>query len=128
MGKLELSLHSQIFGLFLLALGTSFLEIDALATLFLRFHHKRIARIKRLYNLDKTAPISLLLVLIGLVFVLYSAADWIGADFRLFTVSHGFVAGLGCILLGVQLFLKSLTISLFSLESRPQDDHALVRQ
>ncbi|HEU5314174.1 MAG TPA: glycosyltransferase family 2 protein [Candidatus Udaeobacter sp.] len=128
MGKLVLSLHSQIFGLFLLALGTSFLEIDALATLFLGFQHKRIARIKRLYNLDKTAPISLLLVLIGLVFVFYSAADWIGADFRLFTVSHGFVAGLGFILLGVQLFLKSLTIALFSLEARPQDDHALVRQ
>jgi glycosyltransferase involved in cell wall biosynthesis len=120
-GKLELSLHTQIFGLFLLALGTSFLEIDALATLFLRFHHKRIARIKKLYNLDKAAPLSLLLVLIGLVFVFSSAVDWIGAGFQLFTVSHGFVAGLGFILLGVQLFLKSLTIALFSLETRPRD-------
>jgi glycosyltransferase involved in cell wall biosynthesis len=119
-GKLELSLHTQIFGLFLLALGTSFLEIDALATLFLRFHHKRIARIKRLYQLDKTAPISLLLVLMGLAFVLYSAADWIDAGFRL-TLSHGFVTGLGFILIGVQLFLKSLTVALFSLETRPQD-------
>ena len=117
-GKLELSLHTQIFGLFLLALGTSFLEIDALATLFLKFHHKRIARIKRLYKLDKTAPISLLLVLIGLAFVSYSAEDWISADFRL-TLSHGFVVGLGFILIGVQLFLKSLTIALFSLETRP---------
>ena len=119
-GKLELSLHTQIFGLFLLALGTSFLEIDALAMLFLKFHHKRIARVKRVYNLDKTAPVSLLLVLIGLAFVLYSAADWIAAGFRL-TLSHGFVAGLGFILLGIQLFLKSLTIALFSLETRPQD-------
>jgi glycosyltransferase involved in cell wall biosynthesis len=119
-GKLELSLHTQIFGLFLLALGTSFLEIDALATLFLKFHHKRIARIKRLYQLDKTAPISLLLVLIGLAFVSYSAKDWISADFRL-TLSHGFVVGLGFILIGVQIFLKSLTIALFSLETRPQD-------
>jgi len=117
-GKLELSLHTQIFGLFLLALGTSFLEIDALATLFLKFHHKRIARIKRLYKLDKTAPISLLLVLIGLAFVSYSAEDWISADFRL-TLSHGVVVGLGFILIGVQLFLKSLTIALFSLETRP---------
>jgi glycosyltransferase involved in cell wall biosynthesis len=119
-GKLELSLHTQIFGLFLLALGTSFLEIDALATLFLRFHHKRIARIRRLYKLDRMAPVSLALVLIGLVFVVYSAVDWIGAGFRL-TLSHGFVAGLGFILIGVQLFLKSLTIALFSLETHPKD-------
>jgi glycosyltransferase involved in cell wall biosynthesis len=120
-GKLELSLHSQIFGLFLLALGTSFLEIDALAILFLRFDHKRIARIKRLYNLDKAAPLSLLLVLTGFVLASYSAVDWIRAGFHLSTVSHGFVAGLGFILLGIQLFLKSLTIALFSLETRPPD-------
>jgi len=120
-GKVQLSLYTQIFGLFLLTLGTSFLEIDALATLFLSFHHKRIARIKRLYNLDKTAPLSLLLVLIGLVLVFYFAADWISAGFRVFTLSHGFVAGLGFILIGIQLFLKSLTIALFSLETRPKD-------
>ena len=119
-GKVELSLHTQIFGLFLLALGTSFLEIDALATLFLKYHHKRIARIRRFYNLDRMAPISLFLVLFGLVLVVYSAVDWIEAGFRL-TLSHGFVAGLGFILLGIQLFLKSLTIALFSLETRPKD-------
>jgi glycosyltransferase involved in cell wall biosynthesis len=120
LGKLELSLHTQIFGLFLLALGTSFLEIDALATLFLKFHHKRIARLKRLYNLDRMAPISLLFVLIGLIFVVYSAVDWIDAGFRL-TLSHGFVVGLGFMLVGIQLFLKSLTIALFGLETRPID-------
>ena len=120
-GRVELSLHTQIFGLFLLALGTSFSEIDALATLFLRFHQKRISRLKKVYQLDKTAPLSLLLVLVGLVFVCYSASDWISAGFRLFAQAHGFVAGLGFILLGVQLFLKSLTIALFSLESRPRD-------
>lgn len=117
-GKVEFSLHTQIFGLFLFALGSSFLEIDALVTLYLRFHHKRIARLRHLYNLDLMTPISVVFALIGLGLVGYSTADWIKAGFQL-NLSYGFVAGLGFILIGVQLFLKSLTIALFSLETPP---------
>jgi glycosyltransferase involved in cell wall biosynthesis len=119
LGKLELSLHSQIFGLFLLALGTSFLEIDALATLFLKFDQKRIARIRRFYKFDRAAPISFALILIGAAFALYSTLGWVEAGLKIYGLSHGFVVGLGFILLGAQLFLKSLTIALFSLETRP---------
>src|SRR2546423_1563482 len=119
LGKLELSLHSQIFGLFLLALGTSFLEIDALATLFLKFDQKRIARIRRFYKFVKAAPISFVLILIGVAFALYSTLGWVEAGLKIYGLSHGFVVGLGFILLGAQLFLKSLTIALFSLATRP---------
>jgi hypothetical protein len=126
-GKVEFSLHTQIFGLFLLALGSSFLEIDALATLYLRFHQERIARIRRIYNLDRMAPVSVALALIGFGLVGYSATEWVEAGFRL-PLSHGFVAGLGFILIGVQLFLKSLTIALFSLDTRPSVHQGVVRQ
>jgi glycosyltransferase involved in cell wall biosynthesis len=117
-GGVELSLHAQMFGLFLLALGTSFLEIDALATVYLRYNPARIARLQRFYNYDRAAPISFFMVVLGLAISASSASEWVRGGFKAF-LSHAFVVGLGFMLMGAQLFLKSLTITLFSLESKP---------
>jgi glycosyltransferase involved in cell wall biosynthesis len=119
-GRIELSLYSQIFGLLLLALGTSFLGIDALTTLHLKFDKRRCDRLRRYYKYDKVTPIAALSVLAGCALVLNFVATWVTGNFKIFVLSHGVVTGFGLILVGFQLFLKTLTITLFSLESRPK--------
>jgi glycosyltransferase involved in cell wall biosynthesis len=120
LGHIELSLYSQVFGLFLLALGTSFLGIDALATLHLKFDKKRCDSLKRFYDYDRITPISALLVLVGTVLSLKFVIDWVKSNFLVLQLSHAFATGLGLILIGFQLFLRSLTVTLFGLESKPE--------
>ncbi len=113
-GAIELALYSQVVGLFLFALGTSFLGLDALTTIHLKFDTARCARLRRLYDYDVIAPLSAALVAAGSVISALFVWDWVRDGFKIVHLSHGFIAGLGLALLGFQLFLRTLTITLFN--------------
>jgi glycosyltransferase involved in cell wall biosynthesis len=113
-GAMGLALYAQVVGLFLFAIGTSFLGLDALTTLHLKFDKPRCDRLRRTYNYDLIAPLSAALVVAGTAISSSFALGWVRDGFKVGHLSHGFVAGLGLMLLGFQLFLKTLTITLFS--------------
>jgi hypothetical protein len=118
----ELSLYSQVLGLFALALGTSFVGLDALTTVYLRFDRARCARLRRLYDYDFFAPVSAASVVLGSVISARFVIDWVRDNFLVSHLSHGFVAGLGFVLLGTQLFLYTLIVTLFNFGTTPEDD------
>jgi glycosyltransferase involved in cell wall biosynthesis len=118
---IELHLYSQVLGLFMFALGTSFLGLDALTTLHLRFDKGRCRRLQRMYSFDVVTPIAAAGVLAGLIVSGNFVIDWIRDGYRIEHLSHGFVAGLGLILLGFQLFLRTLTVTLFAFGTSPED-------
>ena len=112
-GPIEFALYSQVLGLFLLVVGASFLGLDALTTLHLKFDKERCDRLRRMYDYDVITPLSAACVIAGAAVCTSFFADWVRNGYKVFTLSHGFVAGLGLALLGFQLFLKTLTITLF---------------
>jgi glycosyltransferase involved in cell wall biosynthesis len=120
-GSFGFSLYSQVLGLFLLALGTSFVGLDALTTLYLGFDKRRCRRLQRFYNYDVVVPLSAFAVIvgaaIGVSFVLY----WVQGGFRIAELSHGLVAGLGLALLGFQAFLYTLVVTLLRFGRSPDD-------
>jgi hypothetical protein len=118
-GPIQLALYSQILGLFLFAVGMSFLGLDALTTLHLKFDKRRCARLQRIYNYDVIAPLSAACVLAGAVVSSAFVVDWVRDGFKISHLSHGFIAGLGFAMLGFQLFLKTLTITLFRFGAEP---------
>jgi glycosyltransferase involved in cell wall biosynthesis len=113
-GGVQLALYSQVLGLFFFALGTSFLGLDALTTLYLRFDQRLCQRLQRLYDYDVMSPVSALCVVAGAAISLSFVRDWVRDGFKIFHLSHGFVAGLGLAMVGFQLFLRTLTVTLFS--------------
>jgi len=112
-GSVQLALYSQVVGLFLLAVGTSFLGLDALTTLHLKFDRARCNRLRRMYDYDVITPLSAALIVAGTVVCSSFVWTWMKDDFKVAHLSHGFAAGLGLMLLAFQLFLKTLTITLF---------------
>jgi hypothetical protein len=122
LGGVQLSLYSQVVGLFFLGLGTSFLGLDALTTMFLRFDRKRCKRLLRVYDYDVAAPLSALSVAVGAIVSGRFVLDWVQDGFKVHHLSHGFVTGLGLAMLGFQLFLRTLTVTLFAFGGRLDDD------
>jgi hypothetical protein len=110
---LEFALYSQVLGLVSMALGTSFLGLDALTTLYLGFDKARCERLERFYDYDIAVPLSALAVLVGLVTSGSFVLDWIHEGFKIVHLSPALATGLGFILLGSQLFLHTLTVTLF---------------
>jgi hypothetical protein len=113
-GPIKLALYTQILGLFFFAAGASFLGLDALTTLHLKFDQARCNRLRRMYNYDFIAPASAVCIAAGTAISASFVVEWVQDGFKITHLSHGFVAGLGLLLLGFQLFLKTLTITLFS--------------
>ena len=120
-GSVQLALYSQVVGLFFLAIGTSFLGLDALTTLHLKFDRARCNRLRRTYDYDVIAPLSVVLIVAGTAVCSSFAWKWMQDGFKVAHLSHGFAAGLGLMLLAFQLFLKTLTITLFGFGT-PLDD------
>jgi len=120
-GGIELALYSQVLGLFLLALGTGFMGLDALTTLYLGFDKERCRRLQRFYDYDRAVPLSGLAVVAGTVLAGSFVLDWVHDRYQIFHLSAGFVTGLGFVLLGVQLFLQTLTVTLFRFGTSPDD-------
>ena len=121
LGAFAFSIYTQILGLFLLALGTSFIGLDALTTLYLRFDKARCRRLQRFYDYDVAVPLSALAVLAGTALSAKFVLDWIHGGFKIVHLSHGLVAGLGFALLGSQLFLYTLVVTLFRFGRSPDD-------
>ena len=120
-GNFAFSIYTQILGLFLLALGTSFIGLDALTTLYLRFDKARCRRLQRFYDYDLAVPLSALAILVGTALSTKFVLDWIHGGFKIVHLSHGLVAGLGFALLGSQLFLYTLVVTLFRFGRSPDD-------
>jgi hypothetical protein len=120
-GKLEFALYSQVLGLFLLAIGTSFVGLDALTTLYLGFDKARVARLQRFYNYDLIVPLCALAVIVGAAISMSFVLDWIHDAYKIVHLSHGFVTGLGFVLLGSQFFLHTLAVTLFRFGKSPDD-------
>ncbi len=120
-GGVQLALYSQVLGLFSFALGSSFLGLDALTTLYLKFDRRLCLRLQRVYDYDVVSPLSALCVAAGGAICFSFVKDWIKDGFKIFHLSHGFIAGLGLAMIGFQLFLRTLTVTLFSFGSSPDD-------
>jgi hypothetical protein len=118
-GPIHFALYSQTVGLFLFALGASFLGLDALTTLHLKFDRARCERLRRFYDYDVMAPLSAVLVLAGAAISLPFVLEFVRDGFKLVEFSHGFIAGLGLALAGFLLFLKTLTVTLFNFGADP---------
>jgi glycosyltransferase involved in cell wall biosynthesis len=121
LGPIKLALYSQVLGLFMLALGTSFVGLDALTTLYLKFDKQRCRRLWRFYDYDVIAPLSALAIVAGGGISLSFVVDWVRSGFKIGHLSHGFVTGLGFMLLGAQLFLYTLIVTLFNFGKSPDD-------
>jgi hypothetical protein len=121
LGPVTLALYTQVLGLFLLGLGSSFTSLDALTTTYLKFDKPRIRRLRRFYDYDVVAPVSAVCILAGAVVSGRFVINWIDDGFKIHHLSHGFIVGLGLAMLGFQAFLKSLTITLFMF-GRPSDE------
>jgi glycosyltransferase involved in cell wall biosynthesis len=121
LGGVEFALYSQVLGLFLLALGTGFMGLDALTTLYLGFDKARCRRLQRFYDYDLIVPLSALAVLVGTALCGSFVLEWIHDGFKIFRLSHGFATGLGFVLLGSQLFLHTLTVTLFRFGKSPDE-------
>lgn len=117
LGSIELSLHSQIFGLFIMALGLGFQQLDAVTCLYLAFEKERCQRLRAIYVYDRVVPVAAIVVVSGLLMGTPFVFDWIRNGMKLFSLSYVFVASLGVTLIGFHLFIKSLTINVLSLKS-----------
>jgi glycosyltransferase involved in cell wall biosynthesis len=120
-GNFGFAIYSQVLGLFLLALGTSFIGLDALTTLHLGFDKPRCRRLQRFYNYDIVVPLCALAVTAGAALATSFVLEWIDEGFRIVHLSHGLVAGLGFALLGFQLFLYTLVVTLFRFGHSPDE-------
>jgi glycosyltransferase involved in cell wall biosynthesis len=120
-GGVELALYSQVLGLFLLALGLGCVSLDALTTLYLGFDRARCQRLQRFYDYDRAVPLSALSILVGAILAGSFVLDWVHDGFHIFHLSHGFATGLGFVLLGFQLFLLTLTVTLFRFGKSPDE-------
>jgi hypothetical protein len=106
----------------LLPLGLSFLQLDALATLYLGFDKKRSERLMRQYRYDRFVPYTFGMIALGTGISFFSVYKWIEFGFQIVGIPSTFIAGLALALIGFQLFLKSLTITLFSMKHVPPSE------
>jgi glycosyltransferase involved in cell wall biosynthesis len=121
-GTFKFSTYTQALGLFLLPLGLSFLQLDALATLYLGFDKKRSERLMRQYRYDRFVPYTFGMIALGTGISFFSVYKWIEFGFQIVGIPSTFIAGLALALIGFQLFLKSLTITLFSMKHVPPSE------
>jgi ABC-type uncharacterized transport system permease subunit len=77
--------------------------------------------LQRVYDYDVVSPLSALCVIAGAAISLSFVKDWVKDGFKVFHLSHGFIAGLGLAMIGFQLFLRTLTVTLFSFGSSPEE-------
>jgi glycosyltransferase involved in cell wall biosynthesis len=76
-GTFKFSTYTQALGLFLLPLGLSFLQLDALATLYLGFDKKRSERLMRQYRYDRFVPYTFGMIALGTGISFFSVYKWI---------------------------------------------------
>jgi hypothetical protein len=117
-GQITFSLHSQIFGLFLLALGLGLQQIDAMTCLLLEFDSARCDYLRKRFAYDRAAPLGFLLIATSFCLALPFVLQWHKLGYRSEGLSPKFIASLGIALIGFHLFIKSLSISVTAIKCK----------
>jgi uncharacterized membrane protein YcjF (UPF0283 family) len=79
--------------------------------------------LKKKFAYDKSVPAGFLLVFLGFAVALPFVFHWVRHGYRSENMSPVFITGLGIVLLGFHLFVKSLVISVTSLKRISQWTH-----